>query len=187
ELGEFLIARLGGEKMPYLVNRRILELACKQANVSVSDEEVEAEFKKPLEATNTTEKVFEKEVLAKMNKTLYEGREGCIRPKLLVGKLAAPRVTISEEEIKQGFDAYHGEKLECRMILWPPEQANWALRDYARIRDSEAEFDKAARAQPSKTLNATAGKLREFGRHALGDENLEREAFRLQPGEVSPL
>ena len=26
-----------------------------------------------------------------------------------------------------------------------------------------------------------------FGRHTLGDENLEREAFKLQPGEVSTL
>jgi len=86
-----------------------------------------------------------------------------------------------------GFEAYHGEKLECRMILYPPQQANYALANYGRISQSEEEFDKAARAQPTPTLNANAGKLDPFGRHTLGDENLEREAFRLQPGEVSPL
>src|SRR5262249_15543203 len=72
ELGEFLIARLGGEKLGFLVNRRILDLACKEKNVSVTDEEVEAEFNKALKMTNATPQVFEKQLLSKMNKNLYE-------------------------------------------------------------------------------------------------------------------
>lgn len=187
DLGEFLIARIGGEKLPFLVNRRILELACKQANVTVSDEEVEAELQEPLKMTNTEPRIFEKELLLKVNKNLYEWREDVLRPKLLLAKLAGPRITISEEDVKKCFEAYYGERLKCRMILWPAEYEREAWRTYPLIRDSAEEFEKAARAQPSPTLNAQAGELPVFGRHALGDENLEREAFRLQPGEVSPL
>src|SRR5262249_5887141 len=41
--------------------------------------------------------------------------------------------------------------------------------------------------QPSPTLAAHGGRIPLFGRHSLGDEALEREAFRLQPGEMSTL
>ena len=44
-----------------------------------------------------------------------------------------------------------------------------------------------ARQQASPTLAPVGGKLPVFGRHTLGDENVEREAFRLQEGEVSTL
>jgi parvulin-like peptidyl-prolyl isomerase len=187
ELGEFLIARLGGDKLGYLVNRRILEVACKEKNVSVSDEEVEAEFKKALEMTKSTPKIFEKELLAKMNKNLYEWREDAIRTKLLLAKLAAPRVTVTEDDLRKGFEAYYGERLRCRMILWPPKEGMIPRREYAKLRDSDAEFDRAARMQASPTLAPEGGKLPIFGRYAMGDENLEREAFRLQAGEISPV
>jgi hypothetical protein len=73
------------------------------------------------------------------------------------------------------------------MILFPADQERFAMASYARIRDSEEEFDRMARQQASPTLAPKGGTLPAFGRHTLGDENLEREAFRLQPGEVSTL
>src|SRR5262249_4106707 len=42
ELAEFLIARYAEEKVDLLVNKRIIELSCKQRNISVNEEEVEA-------------------------------------------------------------------------------------------------------------------------------------------------
>jgi parvulin-like peptidyl-prolyl isomerase len=187
ELGEFLIARIGGEKLGYLVNRRILEIACKEQNVGVSDQEIEAELNKALAITKTDAKVFEKELLSKMNKNLYEWREDAIRTKLLLAKLAAPRVKVTEDDLRKCFEAYHGERLQCRMILWPPNEGRIPRSNYAKLRDSDVEFDRAAKMQSSPSLAAEGGKLPVFGRHALGDENLENEAFRLQKGEITPV
>jgi parvulin-like peptidyl-prolyl isomerase len=187
ELGEFLIARLGGDKLEYLVNRRILDLACQARNVSVSEQEVDAALKSDLDTIKVDEKVFEKDLLSKWNKNMYEWREDVIKPRLMLAKLTEGRVKVSEEEIKKGFEAYYGERLKCRMILYPPDQHKHAMMEYTRIRDSEEEFIRRAKSQPSATLAKDAGLLPEFGRHALGDENLEREAFRLQKGEITPL
>src|SRR5437016_2223867 len=42
DLGEFLIARNGADKLPLLVNKRILDDVCKQHNVVVTAAEVDA-------------------------------------------------------------------------------------------------------------------------------------------------
>jgi parvulin-like peptidyl-prolyl isomerase len=187
DLGEFLIARFGGDKLEYLVNYRILQDECRAKNVSVSDQEVEAAFQEDLKAMNMTDKVFQKEVLSQLNKNLYEWREDVIRPRLALTKLAQGRVKVTEEDILKGYETYHGEKLKCRMILWPHDQQKFALNAYGRIRDSDDEFRRTAQSQVSGQLAAKGGVLPPIGRYSLGNEELEREAFRLQKGEITPL
>ncbi|MFO0879026.1 MAG: peptidyl-prolyl cis-trans isomerase [Gemmataceae bacterium] len=187
ELGEFLIARYGAEKLEFLVNRRVIDLACADRKVVVTDAEVEKAFEDDLAMLKCDRKHFEEKILSQWGKNLVEYREDVLRPRLMLTRMAEGRVKVNEEELKKGFEAYHGERLECRVILYPPDQAKYAMTEYARLRDNEAEFAAKAKSQPSPTLAAHGGKIPVFGRHALGDENLEREAFRLQPGEVSPL
>jgi len=105
----------------------------------------------------------------------------------MLRKLCEGRVTCTDEDVKLAHEAYHGERLECRMILWPPDQANFARTEYTKIHNSEQEFDRQARSQPLASLASKGGKIDVFGRHSLGDENLEREAFKLQPGDTSAL
>lgn len=187
ELGEFLIARYGAEKIEFLVNRRIIDAECAARGVAVSAEEVEAQVEKDLKVYNVDARHFEKELLGKINKNMYEYREDIVRPQLLLRKLCQGRAKVTEEDVKKGFEARYGEQLECRIILWPHDQVKYAMAEYARLRDSEEEFARKAKAQPSPTLAAHGGKIPRFGRHSLGDDSLEREAFRLRKGEVSTL
>jgi parvulin-like peptidyl-prolyl isomerase len=188
ELGEFLIARFGTENLELLVNRRIIDRTCQERHIVANDAEVEAGLDEDLKKLNVDRPHFEKEFLHDYGKNLYSYKEDVIRSRLLLSRLYRERVKVTEEDVRQGYEAYYGEKLECRMILWPPDQAKFALTEYAKIRDSEAEFDRKARQQASATLAARGGRLEApFGRHTLGDENLEREAFKLQPGEITTL
>jgi hypothetical protein len=187
ELGEFLIARHGAEKLELLVNRRILDKACRERGVRVTPEEIEEGLRADLAIYKMGRKQFADDVLGKEKVSLYEWKEDAVRTRLLLTKLCRDRVQASEDDIRQAFEAYHGERLECRFILWPPDQEKFALQQYASLRDSEEEFDRMARHQASPALAAKGGKVEPFGRHTLGDEQLEREAFKLQPGEVSTL
>jgi parvulin-like peptidyl-prolyl isomerase len=187
ELGEFLIARRGAEKLELLVNRRVLDKACRERGVAVTPEEIEEGLRDDLAVYKVGRKEFAEKVLAREKISLYEWKEDAVRTRLLLSKLCRDRVKATEEDVKQAFEAYHGERLECRFILWPPDQEKFALQQYAGIRDSEEEFDRVARHQASSKLAANGGKVEPFGRHTLGDEKLEREAFKLQPGEVSTL
>jgi parvulin-like peptidyl-prolyl isomerase len=187
ELGEFLIARYGAEKLEFLVNRRIIDHECKQRGIVVTDEELEKTFEADLKAMQTDKKQFEREFLTKFGKTMYEWREDVLRARLMLMRLSEGRAKVTDVDLKKGFEAYHGERLECRVILWPPEQAKFAMTEYTRLRDSEEEFARKAKNQPSSNLAASGGKLPVFGRNCLGDENLEREAFKLREGEVTAL
>jgi parvulin-like peptidyl-prolyl isomerase len=187
QLGEYLIACFGAEKLEYMVNERIIDKECIARGITVSPGEIEATLKEDLHRLNVDDKTFIKEFLSGYRINLWAYREDVIRQRLLMTKLSEGRVRVTEDDLRQAFEAYHGERLECRMILWPHDQTKFALAEYAKIRDSEEAFADKAKKQASPTLAAHGGRIDPFGRHTLGDDALEEAAFKLQPGEVSTL
>jgi hypothetical protein len=186
ELGEYLIAR-HSDKLELLVNKRIIEHACKQRGIEVTAAEVDAALAEDLKGMNTTIDLFVNKVLKQYGKTLYEWKEDVIRPKLAMTKLCRDRVQITEKDFQDAFEAYYGEKIECRIILFPKGEEKHAMAAYGDLRKSDAEFDRYAKQQASPTLAATGGQIRPIAHHTTGNDDLEKEAFSLQPGEISRL
>ena len=54
------------------------------------------------------------------------------------------------------------------------------------MRNSDVEFERAARSQPNPHLAATGGQVKPVSRHS-GNVEIEKIAFSLRPGEVSQL
>jgi hypothetical protein len=187
EFGEYLIARLGPDRLNNFVNRRVIEEAAKAKGVEVTAAEVEADFQETLKSLKTTSKDFEAKILKPHNKTLYEWKEDAVKPRLLLSKLCRNRVHVTEEDISKCYEAYYGEKIDCRIIMWSRGEKAAALSAYPRIRDNESEFERAARTQASPSLAAMGGKIEPIGRHTAGNPQLEKAAFALQPGELSHL
>jgi len=188
DFGEFLIARYGTEQIDFLINRLIIDKACQARGIHVTPEEIEASLNDDLKKLGNIDlKVFEKDFLGPYNKNLYEWREDVVRPRLLLAKLCRDSVKVTEQDLQQAFEAEYGEKLEGRMILWPSDQTRYAMMQYARIRDNPEVFDEAARHQASSTLAAKGGKIGPFGRGSLGNKDVEDEAFKLHPGEMTTL
>ena len=61
----------------------------------------------------------EKELISTYRKNLYEWKEDVVRPKLLLGKLCHDRVRVKDVDVRHAFEAHYGEKVQCRIILWP--------------------------------------------------------------------
>ena len=61
------------------------------------------------------------------------------------------------------------------------------MQEYAAIRDSDAEFERKAKQQANSSLAASGGHIAPIGRRTTGSDDVEREAFKLQPGEISAL
>jgi parvulin-like peptidyl-prolyl isomerase len=186
EFGEYLIVR-HADKLELLVNKRIIERACKAKNIDVTAAEVEAALAEDLKGLNVTLKDFVDKVLKNYHKSLFEWKEDVIRPRLALNKLCRSEVQVTEKDLQDAFEAFHGEKVECRLILFPPDQKKEALQKYPEIRKSEEDFIRFAKQQASASLATKGGLIAPIGRHTTGDENLEKEAFRLQPGEISSL
>jgi hypothetical protein len=184
ELGEYLIARMGGERLELLVNRKIIEKACADKGITVTPAEVEAALIDDCGKLGIDRKVFLDQVLKQYKKTLYEWKEDVLRPRLLLGKLCRDRVVVSDDEIHQEFEAQYGEKVDVRVLLYPKEQRSVLMQIYQQVRGNDQAFMSAARNQPNAQLAMKAGEVQPIS-HYSGEETIEKVAFSLQPGELS--
>lgn len=184
EFADYLIAR-HADKLELLVNKRIIEHACHERGIEVTPSEIEAALGEDLRDLKVNLETFESKVLKQYRKSLLEWKEDVIRPRLAMTKLCRDRVQATDKDFHDAFEAYFGEKVVCRLILWPKGEEKIAMNAYAELRKSDADFDRLAKQQASPTLAATGGQIEPFGHHTTGNEELEKEAFSLQPGEIS--
>jgi parvulin-like peptidyl-prolyl isomerase len=187
QFGEYLIER-HADKLELLINKRVIDDACRQYNVEVSGGEIDSALAEQLQGFAIDQNTFVNTILARYHKNINEWKEDVIRSRLLMAKLVRSRVHVSDDELQKAFEAVYGEKVECQIILWPKtkEGKEQALAEYAQLRDSAEAFDRKAKNQTVKPqLAATAGKVRPFGRYVMGDDNFDRLVFRLKPNEVS--
>jgi hypothetical protein len=187
ELGEYLIARAGNDKLEALVNQRIVEHACKQKGITVADAEVESALNEDVRGLGITRQQFVERVLAANHKTLWEWKQDVIRPRLLMTKLCSDRVAVSDDDIRDAFEAAYGEKVECRIILWPRDAKELAAVGNRVLRVNDEMFEALARKHPNPNSTGAGGATIVISRHATITPDLEKAAFQLQPGELSGL
>jgi hypothetical protein len=190
DLGEYLIARQGPEKLDLLVNLRIIELACKKAGITVTPEEVEAGLLEDLQGygPGVSRADFLNKILKAYGKTEVEWKEDVIRPRILLSKLCQEKVQVTDDDLKQRFECLYGKKVKCRMIMVPQGPGRQAQEVYARARQSAEAFEREARQQANPTLAGAGGDIAPISRYMPGNSDLiEKEAFALNPGELSRL
>jgi len=191
DLGEYLIARFGDQRLDFLINHRIIDLACKARNIVITDQMVAAELQQNLEGFKltgpTAARDFQDQVLRRWGKTLYEWKEDVIRPKLALRELARPRVHVTEEDLQHAFEAHYGQKVECRMILLPAAMRSDKMREiYAEVQKDSNAFMKHAKEQAFQALAEKSGMIPPIHKY-FADKHIEDEAFALKIGEVSGL
>jgi parvulin-like peptidyl-prolyl isomerase len=187
ELAEYLVPRRGPEKLDALINRRIIEFACKEKKIEVSAAEIEQALAESIKSLNIDRARFVKEYLKGIRKNMFEWKEDVLRPRLILTKMCQDRVHVTPSDIQQAFESQYGEKVECRIIVWPVPQAYKAEEMYASLRDSEEAFALAAKNQFNSTLASMGGRVKPVGRHTFTNQKVEDAVFRLHPGEVSEL
>jgi hypothetical protein len=186
ELGEYLIARFGGERLEFLVNRKIVEIECYKRSIVVTEAEVEDRFQRDLKAfgTHITEHDFVNSILRRFGKTLYEWKEDVIRPKLMMEKLVRPLVQITDQDLHEGFEARYGPKVKCRMIVIDAKAGAKVATDvYQEACKGPKEFDEAASKQFIPNLAAAKGEVPPIHKH-FGDKYVEDKAFSMKEGEI---
>jgi PPIC-type PPIASE domain len=189
EFGDYLIDLVGKERVRLYVNRRIIEAAAAKRGIVVTPQEVEAIISEDCRKLGMQKDQFIKVVLAqKYGKTIEEWREDVIKPRLMVQAMCKAQLKIDDAELKKIYENLYGEKVQCRVILWPKGSEKEIMRVYDDLRKSEAAFDEAARTQPYKDLAANGGKVDPVGRHSgPSTAKFEEIAFHLKDGQVSEM
>jgi hypothetical protein len=188
QFGEYLIDRYGPDRLDLYLNHLIVEHACKEKGIEVSEAEVEEALNEYVKRfAGGSRKVLVEQMLKPNKATLYELRHDVLWSKLMLTKFCRDRVQVTPTELRQAFDAHYGEKVRCRMIMWPREEESVVRsKIFPRIRDDDKEFERLAKQQIVPELASHAG-LTELARHATGHEEVEKLAFDLQKGDISPV
>jgi parvulin-like peptidyl-prolyl isomerase len=104
---------------------------------------------------------------------------------LALRQLAASEIEVTPEEIKKAFESEFGRKVRARLIAV-------SKKDVAEKLRVQAAANPASFGELSKNYSEDPGVAAAYGvippiRMHLGDANLERIAFSLKPGEISPV
>jgi hypothetical protein len=186
ELGEFLIARGGHEKLELLANKKIIEIEAARRNITVTSVEVRAGLEENLRELGLSLRDFEQAVLPRYHKTLYEWVEDVIKPRLLLTKMCKDRVKVTDEDLKKEFENRYGERREAKIICWNRGDLKAAQAQWAEARKGEAEFDAVAKMQADPNLAAACGRVKPVGPHCETDEvALVKALYSMKVGEIS--
>ncbi|HYH68179.1 MAG TPA: peptidylprolyl isomerase, partial [Urbifossiella sp.] len=188
DLGEFLIARGGYERLESLLNVKIVNVEAAKRGVVATPEEIEAALGEDLKGLKIEKVDFVTKVLPRVKKSLPDYLEDEVRPRVLLGKMCPPKAAATDDELKKAFERHYGEKRAASIIIWGKGEFRRAQKEWLEARKGEAQFDRVARAQNDGNLAAGAGKVAPIGRHGDAPNPLiEKVVFQLEVGELSQL
>jgi hypothetical protein len=189
ELGDFLIARGGHEKLELLANRKIVELEAARRGITVTTVEIKAKLEEDLRGLGVTLRDFERVILPRINKSLYEYIEDVIRPQLMLTKMCQDRVQVTDDDLQKAFENRYGERRQAQIIVWNEKDLKIAQQQWDEARKSDADFDRVATMQADPSLAAAAGKVKPIGKYPENaqDTTVVDTLFKLKPGEISPI
>lgn len=202
ELAEACIDRHGEEMLHGMINRALLEQACKKRKVVVTEQEMQTEIARAAVSMGKTTNGDQPDIeawLADVEKNqglspeLY--RHDVVWPSVALKKLVGEDAEITKEDLRKSFEANYGERVRCRAIVFNSlRQANKAwekARDHvhpgdpSKFDESLAYFGQLAEEYSIETGSKTMkGEVPPIQRHG-GQPMLENAAFELKRGDIS--
>ena len=192
ELAEECIARHGQEILEGAISRKIIEQACKRQNVAVTAADIDREIARSA-ASGVKAKpdgspdvdAWLELVTKKQGMSLDVYRNDVVWPSVALKKLAGDKIVVSDEDLRKGFEANYGPRVRCLAIVMNNQRRAQQVFEMARKNNTSENFgDLAAQysIEPgSQALRGEVPPIKKYG----GQPDLEKEAFALQPGELS--
>ena len=192
ELGEECASRHGQEVLEGLIDRKLIELACRRQSIAVTDQDIDQEIARAAAANVKSKPDGSPDVAAwlelvtkKQGTSLDVYRNDVVWPSVALKKLVGKKVEVTEEDLRRGYESNYGPRVRCLAIVLNNQRRAEQVFDMARRENTPNNFgDLAAQysIEPgSQSLRGEVPPIKKFG----GQPILEEEAFRLKPGELS--
>jgi len=191
-LDEECMARHGQGVLEGMINRKILEQACRKRNIAVGEEDLQQEIARaalvgarPKPDGSPDVEAWLEQVTKKQNIPLETYRNDVVWPSVALKKLAGEKVEVSEEDLRKGYEANFGPRVRCLAIVLDNQRRAQQVFDMARKNNTSEYFgDLAEQYSVEPGSQAMRGEVPPIKRYG-GQPRLEEEAFALRPGELS--
>lgn len=192
ELAEACIARHGKDVLSTLVNRMLIDLELQKAGMKVTRQDIDAEIARAATAAGVTTPdgrpdfkkwfaVMEQE--QEISQEVY--LDSIVWPSTALKKLVSGGVQVTDEDMQKAFEANYGPRVRCRAIVMNNLRQAQEVWNMARNKPTVEMFAKlASEYSVDPGGKSLGGRVPPIQRHG-GQAALEREAFKLRPGELS--
>src|SRR5262245_20400892 len=183
ELGRECIRRYGEEVLESMVNRMLIAEACAKQGIKITEADVSAEIDKIAARFGLSRDRWLALLREERGFSEAQYRTEVLWPMIALRQIAAAQIEVTPEELRKAFETEFGSKVKARLIATDNQQKAAEARQLAAANPKQfGEFSKQYSTDPG--VASAYGVIPPI-RKNLGDANLERVAFSLQPGQIS--
>lgn len=183
--------RYAAEVLENIINRAIIHQACQAKGVGVTDDEIQQEVNNIARKFNLPTATWYQMLESERGITRTQYHRDVIWPMLALKKLAGKDVQVTEAELQKAFIRDFGPRVEARMIVIDGNMRH-ATQIWEQVQAAPENFAALAQqhsADPnSRALGGAVPPIRRYGApENTPQATVEEQAFKMKPGEVSPV
>lgn len=189
QLAEELLDTYGKKHIDLMINRKIVEQACRERKIEITQRMMEDDLQATLTKLNLKRSEFVERVLGQRELTLSQYMRDTVWPALALKALVEKTVTITNEDLDRAFVANFGDRVDCRMLvvlelrkaqeLWEKANKETDLKKRLLL------FEELCKTfSVDQATRSFGGRCQPISRHS-GYPQIEKLAFDLKPGELS--
>ena len=179
------VHRFGEGVLESLVNKRLIMSHCEKRGITISQQEIATEVDRMAKRFKLGREQWFEMLEKERGISPEEYARDIVWPTLALRKLAADQVEPTREEIDKAYVRDFGEMISARLIA--VNDADLARRLHAQLTANPSGFARVAIEHSIDVNSASVGGLIQPIRHYVGEPAIEREAFKLAPGQISPI
>jgi parvulin-like peptidyl-prolyl isomerase len=185
QIAEACIQRFGPTVLDNLLNKQLILQACEAKGIKISQADVNNEIDRVASKVNLSTKLFLETLEKERDIAPQQYASEVVWPMLALRALAADKIKVSQQEIDQVIQSEYGPKVSVRMIM--VSQAQKAQDLHRQVTAQPEMFRRLAKEQSEDGASAAVEGLLPPIRQNSGDDQLEKIAFQLKEGEISPV
>lgn len=192
QLSAECVKRHGKAVLDGEINRKLLNQALKQAGKTVADADLRAEIERAAKSYGFIRSDGSADLEGWIESVTSDGEttypiyvKDAVWPSVALKRLVEDKIAVTDEDLQRGFESNFGPRVEILACVLGDQRTAQKVWQMARDNPSEEFFGRLAEQYSIEPVSASnSGKVPPIRKFS-GQPTIEREVFKLKPGELS--